>query len=745
MEFLENLNGPQRQAVQTVEGPVLILAGPGSGKTRVITHRIAYLIQERGVHPYQIMAVTFTNKAANEMRHRLDQLVPGSSRQLTIGTFHAICARILRREATGIGVDPHFVIYDEDDQAGLIKQALKDYNLSDKTYQPRALLNQISAAKSELRTALECAEHAGSHWEEVLARIYIRYQELLRQNRAMDFDDLLLNAVHLFRSQPEILERYQERYRYVLVDEFQDTNIAQYHFVRYLADKYRNLCVVGDEDQSVYSWRQADIRNILNFEQDFPETTIIYLEQNYRSTKTILGAAQRVIAGNSMRKEKNLWTDNDQGVPISVFEAYNEEEEANFVVSEVQRLMAQGLAQPRDCVVMYRANAQSRVLEKAFVRQRVPYRLVGTRFYERKEVKDILAYLRLLVNPYDSVSLRRIINVPGRGLGSKTIEELERWAAGMGLTSYEALLAMLAGDPRAEKAPFTTRGRQALLSFISLMEELREASNRLPLGELIELTIKRSGYLEFLQDNTEEGEERLANIQELASVAEDYLEMEPQAALNSFLEETALFSDVDEYDEENNSVTLITLHAAKGLEFPVVFIVGLEEGICPHFRSFEDPERMEEERRLCYVGMTRAIHRLYMVYAFRRTLYGKPMSNPPSRFFRDIPRGLLSGTSRVTDVLTEGEQAVASPTPLRRANGPVVGHSAGSYAGRAEGTPPPPAPDLPVLQSGDTVRHAKFGEGIVLETHSAEEVTVVFKGGAGTKRLSLAYAPLVKV
>ncbi|MCL4370671.1 MAG: UvrD-helicase domain-containing protein [Chloroflexi bacterium] len=730
---MEDLNEPQRQGVQSVEGPVLILAGPGSGKTRVITHRVAYLIQECGIHPYQIMAVTFTNKAANEMRHRLEQLLPRSTRHLTIGTFHAICARLLRREAEAMGVDPHFVIYDEDDQLGLIKRALHDLNLSEKSYQPRALLSQISAAKSELRSPAVYAEYAGSYWEEVVLRVYRRYQELLLGNRAMDFDDLLLNAVHLFRTRPEVLDKYQERYLHVLVDEFQDTNMAQYAFVRLLADKHRNLCVVGDEDQSVYGWRQADIRNILNFERDFPDTKVIYLEQNYRSTKTILGAAQHVIQANTLRKEKRLWTANDEGVPITVFEAYNEDEEASYVVSEVQRLMSRGAAQPKDCVVMYRANAQSRVLENAFVRARVPYRLVGTRFYERKEVKDMLAYLRLLVNPYDGVSLFRIINVPGRGLGAKTIEELARWAHGLGMAPYDALLTLRDEGPDAARSPFTTRGRQALLSFITMMEELREASRQLLLAELIDLVIKRTGYADYLRDNTEEGEDRLANVQELASVAEDYLELEPEVALSNFLEEAALFSDNDEYDETANAVTLITLHAAKGLEFPVVFIVGLEEGICPHIRSFDDPERMEEERRLCYVGMTRAIHHLYMVYAFKRTLYGKPMINPPSRFFRDIPRSLMN------DPPARFTEAAASEVATPKGRGGWVTEPAAAKVNEA------PSPPAAALQPGDRVRHAKFGEGVVVEMNGEEEAVVLFRGSAGTKRLSLAYAPLVKL
>ncbi|MCL4459375.1 MAG: UvrD-helicase domain-containing protein [Chloroflexi bacterium] len=732
MDILASLNAAQRQAVESIAGPLLILAGPGSGKTRVITHRIAYLVLVCGLNPHNIMAVTFTNKAAQEMLNRLTQLVPHSIENLTLGTFHAICARILRREGQSIGLDLHFVIYDDDDQIALIKQVLREMNLDEKKYQLRALQSYISAAKSELRNYWEYAEQARTYWEEIVARVYKRYQELLLQNKGLDFDDLLMTTVRLFRESPDVLERYQRRYVHILVDEFQDTNIAQYVLVKLLAAKHRNICVVGDEDQSIYGWRQADIRNILNFESDFPDARVIRLEQNYRSTKTILTAARQVITVNRMRKEKNLWTSNEEGQPVTIFEAYDEQEEAGYVAREIERLVTRDSLQPRDCAVMYRTNAQSRVLEETFLRYRLPYKLVGaTRFYERKEVKDILAYLRVIYNSYDTVSLNRIINVPGRGLGQKTLLELDRWSRQVGLPSLAALRLLrgeqegteASGRPRFNRpeSPFGTRTEHVLLNLLHLFEELIAASQQLNLVELMDLLLAKSGYAEMIRDGTEEGEERWENIRELASVAAAYRDLQPRVGLARFLEEVALVSEVDNYDEKASAVTLITLHAAKGLEFPVVFIVGMEEGICPHSRSFDDPAAMEEERRLCYVGMTRAMQRLYLVYAFRRTLYGAPMRNAPSRFLADIPSHLLKEAAPANKGLGyESEEALRVVAPETRNEG------------------------APRFKSGDRVKHAKFGEGVVVSSTIVggdEEVTVAFHD-VGVKRLSLNFAPL---
>ena len=731
MDFLNGLNPAQRDAVQMGSGPLLILAGPGSGKTRVITHRIAYLVREQRVRPHNILAVTFTNKAAREMIGRLEQFLPGAVQRLTIGTFHAVCSRLLRREGAAIGLDAGFTIYDDDDQLGLVRRALKELNLDEKRYSPRAVLSHISAAKSELRGPLQYAEHASSYWEEIVLRVYRRYQEMLAASSALDFDDLLMTTVRLFREAPAVLERYQDRYQHILVDEFQDTNVAQYATVKLLAGKHRDICVVGDPDQSIYGWRQADIRNILNFEADFPDCRTVYLEQNYRSTKTVLAAAQAIIAANRLRKDKKLWTENDEGMPIAVFEANNEEEEAAYVASEIESLVARGEVRYRDCAVMYRINAQSRKLEEVFLRRRIPHRVVGIRFYQRKEVKDVLAYLRCLVNPDDSISLLRVINVPARGIGARTLAELQRWAARQNRSVYDALLR-LASDEMADAAasPFNARAKRQLVDFISTMEELRAASAERNLVDLLELVLARTGYGEMLlEDATEEGEGRRENVRELLRVAAELAQLEPEAALAAFLEDAALASDVDEYDERADAVALITLHAAKGLEFPVVFIVGMEEGVFPHAHSFDDPERMEEERRLCYVGITRAMRRLYLAYAARRTVFGETAVNLPSRFLADLPPHL----TRVTSTMAPRPSATRvtpagppDPQPRAAAAGGVVG---------------------PRYKPGDRVRHGKFGEGIVVKStllRDDEEVEVAFPG-IGVKRLSTAFAPLQKL
>ena len=713
MDVLEGLNPAQREAVEAIEGPLLILAGPGSGKTRVIAHRVAYLIKVWGVSPYHILAVTFTNKAAREMKERLYYLLGSAVEDLTLGTFHAICARILRREGAQIGLEPRFVIYDDDDQLSLLKRSLQELDLDPKRYLPRVFLSAISSAKSRLIAPEDYVKY--TYFDEVVGRVYQRYQELLGESKALDFDDLLMKAVFLFRHRPEVLSKYQQRYYHILIDEFQDTNIAQYVLAEQLAGKYRNICVVGDPDQSIYSWRFADMRNILSFESDYPDAKVVYLEQNYRSTKTILEVAEGVISANRQRKEKSLWTENELGVPLTVAEAYTEQEEAQFVVGEVDSLTSQGLFKPGDCAVMYRTNAQSRAIEESFIRYGMPYKLVGgTRFYERREIRDILAYLRLIHNPYDSVSLSRIINVPPRGIGSRTMEELERWAKGRSLPIYAAL-QMVAG----ENSPFNPRTVKVLTDFLTMLNELLMGSGELNIVELFDLVLERSGYKEYILEG-EDGEDRWENILELRTVANDYRHLAPEDSLSSFLEGVALVSDVDSYDEKVDAVTLITLHAAKGLEFPVVFIVGMEEGLLPHRKSFDDPDQMEEERRLCYVGITRAKQRVYLVRAFRRSSLGSTLVNLPSRFLLDVPQHL---------VMPPGGGARESRVP------PVAIPS------------PAPSPKTP-LSAGDHVHHAKFGEGIVvncLPTGDDQEVTVAFKGEAGLKRLLLSLAPLEKV
>jgi len=719
MDILATLNPAQREAVEAIKGPVLILAGPGSGKTRVITHRIAYLIKSCGVSPHNIMAVTFTNKAAREMRERLEQLLGQAVEALTLGTFHAICARILRREGKAIGIDSSFVIYDEEDQLSLTKQALEELNLDPKQYAPRTLHSAISAAKSRLVGPKDYAQRVSSYFEEIVHRIYQRYQQLLSQGRAVDFDDLLMKTVQLFQDHPQILSRYQSKYVHILVDEFQDTNIVQYMLMKHLAGKYRNLCVVGDPDQSIYSWRFADLRNILSFEKDYPEAKVVLLEQNYRSTKTILEVASGIISANLQRKPKKLWTENEDGSSVTVIESYNAEEEAQSVVNEIEKLVGQEQISLKDCAVMYRVNAQSRALEETFLRYGVPYRLVGgTHFYQRREVKDIIAYLRLIHNPQDNVSLVRIINVPVRGIGQRTLSQLQSWAKAHDSSLFEASKQV------ANEKILPQRIAQALAGFDAVMTEFIAQSRELSLSSLLDKILEHTRYREYLLSK-EDGEDRWENVMELKNVASEYDEIDPEEALAALLEKVSLVSDVDELDEKADAVTLITLHQAKGLEFPAVFIVGLEEGILPHRKSFDDPGEMEEERRLCYVGITRAKKRLFLLRSYRRSLFGGSTANPPSRFLHDIAPHLISPRG----LWEESPTSVASPDFNR------------------DSQPSPPPLGTLALKVGDHVRHSKFGPGIVmncLPTRDDQELTVAFEG-AGVKKLLASLAPLEKI
>jgi DNA helicase-2/ATP-dependent DNA helicase PcrA len=726
MDILTTLNPAQREAVEAIEGPVLILAGPGSGKTRVITHRIAYLIKSCGVSPHNIMAVTFTNKAAREMKERLEQLLGQEVEALTLGTFHAICARILRREGKAIGLDSSFVIYDEADQLSLTKQALEELNLDPKQYAPRALHSAISAAKSRLIDPKDYAQRVSSYFEEIVHRIYQRYQQLLSQGRAVDFDDLLMKTVQLFQDHPQILNRYQSKYVHILVDEFQDTNIVQYMLMKHLARKYRNLCVVGDPDQSIYSWRFADLRNILSFEKDYPEVKVVFLEQNYRSTKIILEVASDVISANMQRKPKKLWTENEDGASVTVIESYNAEEEAQSVVNEIEKLAGQEQISLKDCAVMYRVNAQSRALEETFLRYGVPYRLVGgTRFYQRREVKDIIAYLRLIHNPQDNVSLVRIINVPVRGIGQRTISQLQSWAKARDSSLFEALKQVSHNHAKSEtKQSLPPRITQALAGFDAVMAELIAQSRELSLSGLLDEILEHTRYREYILAK-EDGEDRWENVIELKNVASEYAELDPEEALAAFLEKVSLVSDIDELDDKADAVTLITLHQAKGLEFPAVFIVGLEEGILPHRKSFDDPEEMEEERRLCYVGITRAKKRLYLLRSYRRSLFGGSTANLPSRFLQDIAPHLISPRG-----LWEESPAPAASPDLNQNSKPS----------------PRPSSTL-TLKVGDHVRHSKFGPGIVMNCNSTrndQELTVAFEE-AGVKKLLASLAPLEKI
>lgn len=755
--LLDILNPVQREAVQAGEGPVLVLAGPGSGKTRVLTHRVAYLVGRLHIPPYQIMAVTFTNKAAQEMKSRLAELIDVAAlHDLTIGTFHATCAMILRRDGAALGIDNHFLIYDTSDQESLIKKALADLNLDEKLYRPAAMLGAISNAKNELKGAKDLKPR--NYREEVVVRIYERYQALLQDNNALDFDDLLFDVVRLFREDPDVLQKYRRRYRAVLVDEFQDTNMAQYEIVRLLAQEARHVFVVGDEDQSIYSWRGADFRNVRRFQQDFSEAHLILLEQNYRSTQTILDAAQGVIQRNVQRTGKHLWTENPRGLPISLFEAYDEREEAQFVVDEIRRLVSREVCRAGECAVMYRTNAQSRVLEDEFMRRGLPYRIVGaTRFYGRKEIKDVLAYLRLIYSPGDTASLLRVLNVPARGIGAKTIGALQTWADREDLSWQQALQRL--GDEE-EQSPVDARSRRALLAFHGMMEELRQLAQQVDLVTLLDQMLVRTGYVDMTRDGTEEGDERWQNIQELRTVARDYAGLLPSEGLAAFLINVSLVSDVDTLRDEVDAVTLLTLHAAKGLEYAAVFLVGLEEGLFPHSRCLGDRDQMEEERRLCYVGLTRARKHLYLTHTFRRTIFGNQELSEPSRFLHDIPEQLLQrpgGKEPARPTARRDRpaapQAPAAPAPTGRSYNPGNGERIRKLAG-ALPEPPPPVeearPAQPVTQqfnTGDRVTHPTFGAGVVVSSAlkgGDEEVTVAFEG-RGIKKLLASFARMAKV
>ena len=736
MDVLAELNQKQQEAVQAIKGPVLILAGPGSGKTRVITQRVAYLIKVVGINPRRILAVTFTNKAAKEMVERLDKLVPGAVKNLTVGTFHAICAKILRIEGKAMGIAPEFVIYDGDDQMAVIKRGMQELNLDPKQHIPQAIAAAISNAKSRMVAPADYVKHSRSYFEEVIGRVYERYEKNLLESNALDFDDLLLKTVGLFRQHPEILARYQERYIHVMVDEFQDTNLVQYELIKQIGAKYRNICVVGDPDQSIYSWRSADLRNILSFEHDYPEAKVILLEQNYRSTKNILETASNVISVNQQRKAKNLWTENAAGERTMVVEAYTEQEEAQFVVREIEQLMASNKLRLGDFAVMYRTNAQSRVLEEAFIRYGVPYRLVaGTRFYERREVKDVIAYFRLIQNPQDSVSLQRIINVPGRGIGPTTLAKLSAWAQSLGTSVYDALRLLVDFKQKEETAeiPFDGRAGDVLARFSEMLADFIDKSQKTNLVELFDFVLERSNYKQFTL-NDPDGAERWENILELRTVAQQYRELSPREALAAFLEGVALVSDVDGYDATLDRVTLITLHQAKGLEFPVVFIVGVEEKLLPHIRSMDDPEQLEEERRLCYVGITRAKQRLYLLHAFRRTFMGQSTVNPPSRFLEDIPKHLISTPGWAPRAETKVSDAVFSWNRVRAEENEgekEKGMSLLSFD----------------LKAGDRVHHSIFGDGVVVSNKKVKtdnEVTVAFSG-QGIKKLLLSLAHLEKI
>jgi DNA helicase-2/ATP-dependent DNA helicase PcrA len=719
--LIEALNPVQAEAVLHTEGPVLIVAGAGSGKTRALTHRIAYLIREQGVSPYAILAITFTNKAAREMAARVEGLLGQRiAKGMWISTFHSACARILRREHDHLGLPSSFTIYDEGDTERLLTNVLKDLDLDVKRYPPRAMAAAIGKAKDNVLSAGEFAQMAGNFYEQTIANVYMEYEKRKLGAGALDFDDLITETVRLFREHPAVLEHYQEWFRYILVDEYQDTNRAQYQLVNLLAEKYRNVCVVGDADQGVYSWRGATIQNLLDFERDYPDAEVFLMEQNYRSTSNILAIANALIEHNIQRKPKSLWTETTEGELAVRFRADDEHEEALFVAEETHRLVEDEAHRYSDVAVFYRTNAQSRVLEDVFMRAGIPYRVVGgVRFYQRKEVKDVLAYLRLLLNPQDVISARRVVNTPKRGIGDATVAALEGFAA------IEQIPFLEATRRADEMSELGARARGAVAGFVGVMRRLREAydSGARP-QRMVEAAATESGYLlELEAERTVEAEGRIENLRELGGVAAEFEQRSPDGTLAEFLEQVSLVSEQDEYDEESGSVTLMTLHNAKGLEFPVVFIIGLEDGVFPHYRSMGDPAQLEEERRLMYVGVTRARERLYLTFAWSRTLFGSTSYSPPSRFLGEIPSELVRALEEGELVVAEG----ASVSPIRAA-----------VEGRRE---------IPQISAGDTVLHDKWGEGVVLTVSgsgSDAEATVRFED-AGEKRLLVAYAPLRKV
>jgi DNA helicase-2/ATP-dependent DNA helicase PcrA len=700
------LNPAQREAVYHADGPVLILAGAGSGKTRVLTYRIAALIRDRGVPPQRILAVTFTNKAAGEMRERVEQLVGAPvARAVWMGTFHAICSRMLRRSGAPLGLDPRFLIYDTDDQRQLMREVIRDQDADDRQFPPAAVLAEISRAKNELIDHVAFAARAESFRDEVIGRLYAAYQRRLDTCRALDFDDLLLQAVRLFREHPAALAEYQDRFGHILVDEYQDTNRVQYVLLSLLAARHRNVCVVGDDDQAIYRWRGADVRNILEFERDYPDARVIKLEQNYRSTRYILEAASAVIRNNPHRHTKVLWTENAEGEPVTLFEAFDGYDEARYV-GDLIRAHRSGGGHAGNIAVLYRTNAQSRQFEEMFLRLGIPYQIVGgLRFYERAEIKDLLAYLRIAYNPADEASLRRVINVPRRGIGEGTVRRLEARAHDEGTILWEALR-------RAEDAGIGPQPRRAIAEFVGLVEDVAAFAVDHPAQEVLTRAIDATGYRRMLEaEGTDEAYARLENLDELAAVAQEVEAVTGQTTLEAFLEHLALITDVDTWQDRADRVTLMTLHSAKGLEFPTIVLAGLEEGLFPHVRSLEDPASLEEERRLCYVGMTRAKQRLVLTYARQRAVFGTARPSFPSRFLDELP-----------------QTHIARITTPRTATGDWP-----------EGDRP-----VPEVAVGDSVRHKTFGAGRVLEVdgEGARAIVTVRFDGAGTKRLALGYAPL---
>ncbi len=748
--LLDGLNDIQAEAVLHTEGPVLIVAGAGSGKTRALTHRVAYLIRELRVSPGAILSITFTNKASREMADRVEGLVGGRvARGMWILTFHSTCTRILRREHNYLGIPSSFTIYDDGDTERLIAGVLKDLDLDPKRFPPKAMAAAIGRAKDQVLDADEYARIADNFYEETVARVYSEYERRKHAAGALDFDDLITETVKLFKLHPEVLEHYQERFRYILVDEYQDTNRAQYQLVNMLASRYRNVCVVGDADQGVYSWRGATIKNILDFERDYPDAAVFLMEQNYRSTQNILGIANALIEHNVHRKPKSLWTEAGNGELAVLYRAEDEHDEAFFVADEIERVRQSEGFRYGDVAVFYRTNAQSRVIEDVLMRVGAPYRVFGgVRFYQRKEIKDVLGYLRLLLNPQDVISFRRVVNMPKRGIGDATVSVVESFAREEGISVVDA-------SRRVDEIPtLAARAKGAVAGFVQVMDALQaHLDDGAGPPRMVEFAGQESGYLaELEEDRTVEAQGRIENLQEIAGVAAEIVAREPDTDLAGFLEQVSLVGEQDEYDEEESVITLMTLHIAKGLEFPVVFMVGMEDGIFPHYRSMTDAAALEEERRLAYVGITRAQRRLYLCHAWSRTLFGQTQYNPASRFLAELPEHLLELKEHETRSRPRRDGRPPARTKAERSYS-VVGlpGSTGRTDVEPGWSPPRPAGvskrDPLAITAGDTVIHERWGEGVVTTVSGMgddAEASIVFSD-VGEKRVLLAYAPLKKV
>ena len=722
--LVKNMNSEQSEAVRTTEGPLLIMAGAGSGKTRVLTHRIAYLLDEKDVSPYNILAITFTNKAAKEMNARVEHLVGEEAQVIWMSTFHSMCVRILRRDADRIGIERNFTIIDPTDQKSVIKDVLKSENIDSKRFEPRMFIGAISNLKNELKTPEDAQKEANDFHSQMVATVYKGYQRQLSRNEALDFDDLIMTTINLFERVPETLEYYQNKFQYIHVDEYQDTNKAQYTLVKLLANKFKNLCVVGDSDQSIYGWRGADIQNILSFEEDYPEAKTIFLEQNYRSTKNILNAANEVIKHNSERKPKGLWTANSGGDKIQYYEAMTERDEAEYVVKEIMKHQRSG-KKYSEMAILYRTNAQSRVLEETFMKSNIPYTMVGgQKFYDRKEIKDLLSYLRVIANSNDDISLQRIINVPKRGIGPSSVEKIQTYALQNNISMFDALAEV-------DFIGLSKKVTQECISFYEMIQNLIKEQEFLEISEIVDEVLQKSGYKDMLdREQSIESRSRLENLDEFMSVPKDYEENTPleEQSLINFLTDLSLVADIDEADTQNG-VTLMTMHSAKGLEFPIVFIMGMEESLFPHIRAIksEDDHEMEEERRICYVAITRAEELLYITNATTRMLFGRSQSNMPSRFLKEIPEDLLdSHTGQKRQTIYPKSQ-------------PKRGFSKRTTSTKKQVS----SSDWKV---GDKVMHKAWGEGMVSnvnEKNGSVELDIIFKS-EGPKRLLAQFAPITK-